>query len=43
MIFLTGGAFTERARTFLRDVPNRRVEKPFDVRELRALVNACVR
>jgi len=39
MIFLTGGAFTDRARGFLDETPNQRIEKPFDVRHLRALIN----
>ncbi len=39
IIFLTGGAFTSAARTFLDRVPNQRVEKPFDAQHLRALVN----
>jgi PAS domain S-box-containing protein len=39
MIFLTGGAFTPRGRAFLDDVPNPRVDKPFDPRALLALVN----
>ena len=43
MIFLTGGAFTSRARTFLDEVPNLRLEKPFDARMLRALVNERVK
>jgi PAS domain S-box-containing protein len=38
MIFLSGGAFTARAREFLDRVPNERVEKPFDSAALRALV-----
>jgi hypothetical protein len=38
MVFLTGGAFTQQARTFLRRVPNSRLEKPFDPDTLRALV-----
>jgi PAS domain S-box-containing protein len=42
MIFLTGGAFTPRAREFLEKMPNRWVEKPFDVAELRKLVNRRV-
>jgi PAS domain S-box-containing protein len=37
VIFLTGGAFTAQARTFLERVPNRRVEKPFDARALLAV------
>ena len=38
MIFLTGGAFTPRARAFLDEVPNVRLEKPFDQAELKSLV-----
>ncbi|MFZ5472191.1 MAG: ATP-binding protein [Myxococcota bacterium] len=33
LIFMTGGAFTERARNFLARVPNERLEKPFDIRQ----------
>jgi len=43
IIFLTGGAFTVKAREFLDRVPNPRLEKPFDLPALRALVNARVR
>jgi len=40
MVFITGGAYTEAARTFL-DAPGRRyVEKPVDTAELRAVVRA---
>lgn len=39
IIFLTGGAFTPRARTFLDEVENQRVEKPFDGLHLRALIS----
>jgi CheY-like chemotaxis protein len=38
MVFLSGGAFTEAAREFLRRIPNPQVEKPFNPQELRALV-----
>jgi CheY-like chemotaxis protein/two-component sensor histidine kinase len=38
MVFVTGGAFTQRARAFLDGVSNPRVEKPFDAQRLRALV-----
>ncbi|MFY0569628.1 ATP-binding protein [Archangium lansingense] len=37
VIFLTGGAFTAQAKTFLEKVPNRRVEKPFNARALLAV------
>lgn len=38
MIFMTGGAYTDEARAFLDRVPNPRVEKPFRLEELQALV-----
>jgi CheY-like chemotaxis protein len=37
-VFLTGGAFTAAARHFLEQVPNPRLEKPFDTAALRELV-----
>jgi CheY-like chemotaxis protein len=43
LVFLTGGAFTPRAREFLADVANHRLEKPFEVEQLRTLVNGLVR
>jgi len=43
MIFMTGGAFTVRARQFLDEVPNRWLEKPFDAQQLRYLVDRMVR
>jgi nitrogen-specific signal transduction histidine kinase/CheY-like chemotaxis protein len=43
MIFLSGGAFTVRARSFLAEVPNQRIEKPFDATHLRALINDRIR
>jgi signal transduction histidine kinase len=42
MVFMTGGAFTARARDFLARSPNARVDKPFDVCSLRALVRKRV-
>lgn len=40
MIFVTGGAFTETARNFLDTLPpGRHIEKPFDLKSLRALIN----
>ena len=38
MVFATGGAFTAGARAFLEEVPNPRVEKPFDAKALRTLI-----
>ena len=41
-VFMTGGAFTAGARTFLEEVPNRRIEKPFDLDRLRSLIRDFV-
>lgn len=38
VVFMTGGAFTPSARMFLDGVPNRRLEKPFELRSLRELI-----
>jgi PAS domain S-box-containing protein len=43
MVFLTGGAFTPPAREFLDRVPNRRIEKPFDLEDVRELVHELMR
>ncbi|HEX8705459.1 MAG TPA: ATP-binding protein [Myxococcaceae bacterium] len=42
IIFVTGGAFTARARDFLGRVGNPRLEKPFDPQALRALVSSLL-
>jgi PAS domain S-box-containing protein len=42
MVFLTGGAFTTKARQFLLDVAREHVEKPFELTSLRALVRRYV-
>ena len=39
IIFITGGAFTTRARDFLESVPNTCLDKPFEPPELLSLVN----
>ena len=38
MVFITGGAFTKRARNFLDAAPNPRIKKPFDLLEIRAVM-----
>ena len=43
MIFVTGGAFTPKARDFLEQVPNPLVEKPVDFQNLRALMKNLLR
>ncbi|MET0594236.1 MAG: response regulator [Polyangiaceae bacterium] len=43
IVFVTGGAFTPRAREFLDSVTHHRLEKPFDARGLRALVNGFMK
>jgi CheY-like chemotaxis protein/two-component sensor histidine kinase len=39
MVFMTGGAFTAHAREFLDEVPNPRLEKPFGIQTLRAMIH----
>jgi signal transduction histidine kinase len=43
IVFMTGGAFTPRARTFLDHARNPRLEKPFDINNLRAIVESLLR
>lgn len=43
LVFMTGGAFTERAASFLGTVRNHHIEKPFDLVSLRTLMNEMIR
>jgi CheY-like chemotaxis protein len=43
MIFLTGGAFTAKARQFLSETPKEHLEKPFDPANLRAIIQRYLR
>ena len=38
LVFMTGGAFTPEAAHFLKQVPNARIEKPFDMDSVRILL-----
>jgi two-component system cell cycle sensor histidine kinase/response regulator CckA len=42
-VFMTGGAFTPRARQFLETVPNGWLEKPFDAQQLLRLLGQVLR
>jgi len=42
VVFLTGGAFTPHARSYLEKVENPRVEKPFDTTNLLKLVDEII-
>lgn len=42
MVFLTGGAFTAYARSFLQEMQNPLLEKPFSTEALRALVRTLI-
>ena len=42
MIFFTGGAFTDRAQSFLSRVSNRRIDKPFDADELTRMIRGLL-
>ena len=43
MIVMTGGVFTATAQEFLDRLPNQRIEKPFDVQTLRAILRSALR
>lgn len=43
IVFVTGGAFSPEVRAFLDEVPNPRLDKPFDPDHLRRLVRELVR
>ena len=43
MIFMTGGATSARARTFIATVANPCIQKPIDAKELRELVRSRAR
>jgi len=40
MVFITGGAFTAAARKFLERSSNLKLEKPFSMEDLRAMVRS---
>ena len=39
VVFMTGGAFTAKARAFLSSVPNERIDKPFSLSQVNKLVD----
>jgi len=43
VVFVTGGAFTPEANDFLDSVTNERMEKPFDLHQLREMVQKFVK
>jgi signal transduction histidine kinase len=42
MVFMTGGAFTARAKQFLSSITNERVEKPFSMAQITELIDRQV-
>jgi PAS domain S-box-containing protein len=42
IVFMTGGAFTPRARRFLASVPNPWLKKPFDAEDIQSIVQRCL-
>ena len=42
LVFMTGGAFTPKATEYLERVSNLHIEKPFDITNLRKLVNELI-
>jgi PAS domain S-box-containing protein len=43
VVFITGGAFTPRAKSFLETVPNLVLDKPFEFKVLAAAINELLR
>jgi CheY-like chemotaxis protein len=43
IVFVTAGAFSPDVRAFLHDLPNRRLDKPFDPDHLRSLIRELMR
>jgi signal transduction histidine kinase len=43
VVFVTGGAFSPDVRAFLEDLPNRRLDKPFEPENLRGLIRELMR
>jgi DNA-binding NtrC family response regulator len=41
-VFMTGGAFTDDARDFLESYQGRRLEKPFNVRQVEELLGSVI-
>jgi CheY-like chemotaxis protein len=41
-VFMTGGTFSPRARDFLDELPNERLDKPFDLQTVRNLARSRV-
>lgn len=41
-VFMTGGAFTERAAEFVEQVKNRKIDKPFDIGLIRAILREFI-
>lgn len=42
VVFMTGGAFTAAAKRFLAQVPNARIEKPFNLKALQRMVQHSI-
>ena len=42
LVFMTGGAFTASAKRFLAQVPNARIEKPFNLKALQRMVQRSI-
>ncbi len=40
IVFLSGGAYTDRARSFLKSIPNRHLRKPISAANLASLLSA---
>ena len=43
VVFMTGGVYTASSREFLEKMPDRCIEKPFDMAQLRAMIASRIR
>jgi CheY-like chemotaxis protein len=42
VVFMSGGVFTPGVRSFLEEIPNRRIDKPLDIDALRRLIQEAL-
>lgn len=43
MVFMTGGAFTDRAKEFLEQVQNEKIDKPFNIEKIQKIVKKLLK
>jgi hypothetical protein len=43
LVFMTGGAFTPATNAFLEKIPDRVIEKPIEIKDLKAVIERLTR